>query len=401
MHWISRAVATAALLGLCAGATNANPYKVLYRFGATPTDAGQPDGGLYLDGAGNLYGASASGGDGYFRGAVYRIAPDGIESVLYSFKGVSAGDGQGPNSNLIADANGNLFGTTGNGGQGCSGAGCGTVFEVSPSGAETVLYKFGGGADGENPIGLVMDASGNLYGATERGAGTGCDGSGCGTIFRLAPDGTETVLYKFNGANDGQYPVSRLLLDEQGNLYGATAGQNQPGGTVFKLSPDGTLSTLHTFSGGADGAAPASGLTFGKHGELYGTTILGGGSGCGGAGCGTIYKINRDGTGEEVVHAFNGADGSDPESEVVLDKRGNLYGTTYSSGEHNWGVIYELTHDGSYNVLYNFCSRGECRDGANGIGRGGLVLDSHNHLFGTTEQGGHRDFAGVAFTIRK
>jgi uncharacterized repeat protein (TIGR03803 family) len=176
--------------------------------------------------------------------------------------------------------------------------GCGVVFKISSSGMETVLHDFQGGADGNFPqSSLIVDSSGNLYGTTYYGGSSGCN-YGCGTIFKLTPDGTETVLYAFQGGADGKFPVAGVTRDLQGNLYGTAIGggdlECNAGfgcGTVFKLAPDGSFTVLHAFQG-ADGADPVGGLVADGSGNLYGTAEEGGtvSAICPG-GCGTVFKL--------------------------------------------------------------------------------------------------------------
>ena len=205
--------------------------------------------------------------------------------VLYNFCSQDGcADGAYPGSSLIMDGAGNLYGTTYQGGFGQKGV----VFKLAPDGTETVLYNFcsqSGCTDGANPGGgLVMDAAGNLYGTTQYGGDPSCyPGFGCGTAFKLAPDGTETVLYNFcsqSGCTDGAEPVGGLVIDAAGTLYGTTsAGGASGGGVVFKLAPDGTETVLYNFcsqSGCADGAEPWAGLVTDTAGNLYGTTVGGG-----------------------------------------------------------------------------------------------------------------------------
>ncbi|HEY3636979.1 MAG TPA: choice-of-anchor tandem repeat GloVer-containing protein, partial [Rhizomicrobium sp.] len=191
--------------------------------------------------------------------------------------------------------------------------------------AFNVIYNFAG-SDGGSPFAsLVQDAAGNSFGTTiAGGAGTG------GTVFKLAPNGSETVLYAFTDGTDGGIPYSRLVQDQAGNLYGTTFSggfHTCNCGVVFEISPSGQETVLHTFLGGTDGATPYSGLTFDKKGNLYGTTNAGGGA----CNCGTVYKIAPDGT-ETILHDFaGGSDGAFPfyNSQVTVDRRGNLYGVTY------------------------------------------------------------------------
>jgi uncharacterized repeat protein (TIGR03803 family) len=270
---------------------------------------------------------------------------------------------------------------------------------------ETVLHAFQGGSDGASPqAGLIADKAGNLYGTTYNGGGTGCFG-GCGTIFRLAPDGTLTVLYAFQGGSDGEYPPAGLISDKAGDLYGTTSEgggtgcyDNQGCGTVFKLASDGTFTVLHTFAGGSDGGQPEAGLIIDKTGNLYGTTYIGGGNTCAvGGGCGIVFKLAPDGT-ETVLHAFcarkNCDDGASPWAGLIADKNGSLFGTTLFGGggragcfgKLGCGTVFKLAPDGTETALYSFCPQKKCTDGA--VPQAGLIRDDNGNLYGTTTAGG-------------
>jgi uncharacterized repeat protein (TIGR03803 family) len=325
-------------------------FNVLYTFKGYRGDGSNPyRQSLVFDKHGNMYGTTMTGGDtldcgSYSCGTVFKLAADGTETIIHNFSSISAG-AFWPMSGLVLSKNGSFFGVTFHGGI----YGTGTVYEVTTSGTERTLYNFTqDGADGIGPFGdLVLDKHGNLYGTTQTGGSQNCFGTGCGTVFRLAPDGTQTVLHNFAGAADGSWPWAALTTDNNGNLYGTTfvgggSGCGGQGcGTVFKIAPDGTEAVLHRFSG-SDGAGPRAGVILDRQGNLYGTTT-GGGSGCGGpAGCGTVFKIAPDGT-ETVLHSFNISDGVAPEGGLVLGKNGKLYGTTQLGGAYNWGTVYELT----------------------------------------------------------
>jgi uncharacterized repeat protein (TIGR03803 family) len=331
-----------------------------------------PYGGLIEDEAGNLYGTTAYGGT-YGEGTVFKLAPGGTETVLFSF--CSQGnciDGANPLAGLLQDKAGNLFGTTSDGGgTDCDdGFGCGTVFKLAPDGTETVLHAFAGGSDGTLPQArLIRDESGNFYTTTAVGGRTDCEvvtfEHGCGTVFKLAADGTETVLYAFRGRKhgDGAYPGAGLIQDKAGNLYGMTAqgGGNRCHpyhgcGTIFKLAPDGTETMLYAFTGGSDGAVPFGDLIRDKAGYLYGTTAGGGGTGGYKAceynprGCGTIFEFAPDGT-ETVLFAFkrHTRDGIEPSAGLLKGAGGELYGTaseggalTDCSGGFGCGTVFSL-----------------------------------------------------------
>ncbi|HTV34519.1 MAG TPA: choice-of-anchor tandem repeat GloVer-containing protein, partial [Methylocella sp.] len=222
----------------------------------------------------------------------------------------------------------------------------GTVFKLAPDGTETVLHAFKGSpSDGSNPsAGLIFDSSGNLYGTTHIGGV-----AELGTVFKLAPDGTETVLHSFEGPGDGIYPVAGLIFDSSSNLYGTTVngGATLAAGAVFKLAPDGTETVLHSFRGHGDGANPFAGLIADSQGNLYGTTPSGGSSNCG-AGCGTVFKLAPDGTSYKVLYTFaGGSDGFYPYAGLIADSQGNLYGTTTGGGANDSnGTVFKLTGTG-------------------------------------------------------
>jgi len=276
--------------------------------------------------------------------------------VLYSFSGGS--DGGWPTSGLIMDAGGNLYGTTYGGGvvnnSICRGGNtnytCGVVFKLSQGGAESVLYTFctqGNCADGADPAsGLVADQAGDFYGTTMIG---GANDSG--TVFELAAGGTETVLHSFcseQNCADGGYPVGGLAADRAGDLYGAAGtGGNDSAGVIFEIAPNGTYTVLYSFTGGSDGGSPWAPLLIDKAGNLYGTSAGGGAinANCPN-GCGTVFELNRKGA-ESVLYRFcsqnDCRDGSGPNPGVTADKSGNLYGTTFSGGAHGYGSVFEVT----------------------------------------------------------
>jgi uncharacterized repeat protein (TIGR03803 family) len=314
------------------------------------TDGGVPQAGLSRDSAGNLYGNTSYGGIAtgvcapYGCGVIFRLAPTERETLLYSFTGGS--DGANPGGGLIGDLAGNLYGAAGNGGITtgvCMPAGCGVVFKLDPAGHETVLYTFAGQPDGSNPWGgVIRDSAGNLYGTTQNGGASG----GGGTVFKLDPTGHETVLYSFTGgASDGGNPQG-VIRDSAGNLYGTTPrgligcspilGCFYTGGTVFKVDPSGHMTVLHAFTGGADGGIPQAGVIRDLAGNLYGTA-----GNAGPVGGGVVFKLDPTGR-YTVVWGFGGSDGSGPSGSLILDSAGNLYGTTVNGGPANAGVVYRI-----------------------------------------------------------
>jgi len=308
---------------------------VLYSF-AGGTDGESPYGGVILDTAGNLYGTTYKGGASNY-GTVFKVSKAGKETVLHSFAGGSA-DGCNPGGGLILDAKGNLYGDT----QLCGASNYGTVFKVSKAGKETVPHSFAGGSsDGAEPFygSLLMDKKGNLYGVTEHGGtGEGCN-LNCGVLYRLSKSGTLTVLHSFANAPDGSFPFGTPVMDGKGNLFGTTdAGDPDQVGIVWKVSKNEHETILHSFSySGGDGEIPVGGVVLDAKGNLYGTTEGGGASGDG-----TIYKLSKTGK-ETILHSFAGSDGEYPFDSVVRGANGNLYGTAAYGGSGSYGVVWKLT----------------------------------------------------------
>jgi uncharacterized repeat protein (TIGR03803 family) len=381
------------LLASAVAATQAGAqkFKVLHTFhgpnGASPWTQ------LTRDAEGNLYGTTESGGSGKCQGGcgtAFKLDKDGKQVRLHGFNGKN---GRTPAAGLLRDAAGTLYGTTVEGGDTtCFSLGCGTVFKLDTSGRETVLHKFTGtNGDGFFPGALlVRDQAGNLYGTTANGGA-----HGFGTVFKLDRTGKETVLYSFTCESDGCTPYPGVVLDSSGNLYGAAfyggiAFGNSGHGVVFKVDTSGSETVLHTF-GGSDGANPDSVLLFDSGGNLYGTTQNGGNSECGGTGCGVVFELSPQSGGgwtETTLYRFcsqsNCTDGEDPiAGPLVRDSAGNLYGTTYFGGTYDDGVVFKLDTTGKETVLHNFSGR---TDGANSPA--GLVVDKAGNLYGSTFNGG-------------
>jgi uncharacterized repeat protein (TIGR03803 family) len=417
------------VLGFTSVASAEWKEKVLYSFQGG-MDGATPAGGVVFDQQGNLYGATTDGGATNcspvaYCGTVYQLSPQPHgswkESVLYVFKGKVYNDGELPAGGVIADASGNIYGTTAYGGTGgcvLTGVlgGCGTVYELSPPKTKDgkwtykILYSFQSGKDGYLPVGdLVFDASGNLYGATNYGGGKGttCDPvyQFCGTMFELSPPKTkggkwtEKVLHGFAGGKDGANPNGGLVLDSKGSVYGTTyiGGYNCPRfqgvgcGTVFELDsptkPGGawTEKMIHRFTDGADGASPTASLTPAEDGSLYGS-VAGGGK----YQRGLIFHFVRTKSGKwtkRVLYNFIGNQGGQNPGSLILDATGNLYGGA-SGGLHLRGLIYKLKHSahGTSWILadiYNFVGS---PDGAGP--EASLVFDGAGTLYSTTVGGG-------------
>jgi uncharacterized repeat protein (TIGR03803 family) len=357
----------------------AQTFHVLHEFNGGD-DGAHPQGGLVRDAAGNLYGMTISGG---VEGVVYKIDAAKKETVIFTFQG---NNGEGIDAALIQDQAGNLYGIAD------GGPGAGMVFKLSQEGVETQLFDFQGGLGIRKPQvpvgGILMDQSGSIFGATYFGGHGNCQFS-CGSLFRLDTADKLHVLHNFSGGSDGSRPFGPLVQDAEGNLYGvAQQGGNLscPGfpseefqergcGTVFKISKSNVLTVLHAFAGGSAGAIPASGLLLDAAGNIYGTTIVGGTSDLG-----TVFKISKDGT-YTVLHRFNGADGSRPNGSLVADSAGNLYGTTQWNGAETLGRVFKLSTTGKLKVLHRFTGG---KDGATPTS--GVILDEKGNIYGTASK---------------
>ena len=391
-------------------------FKTLYTF-TGDNDGSAPVAGLIFDQAGNLYGTTAAGGSGTGCnsnncGTVFKLTPNGdgswTKSVIHSFNNDGV-DGQGPNTDLTFDQAGNLYGTTPVGGKSsCPGGvvGCGIIFQLTPnsdgSWTENVIHSFSG-TDGQLPAGpLILDQAGGFYGTTAYGGRNNCNDIGCGTVFRLTPngDGTwrENILHSFRGA-DGSNPGGSLVLDGAGNLQGTTSNGGADTicpdcGTVFQLTPkqDGSWkeTVLHSFHR-YDGVNPFAGVISDTAGNLYGTTPTGGPNGYG-----TVFKLRPNAKGGPIItvlNRFNGSNGLEPEAGLVFDLAGNLYGTTFRGGNDNFGTVFSLkpNANGAWKetVLRSF------KDRPGSLPVGTLILDGKGNLYGTTLGDGLKTFGSV------
>lgn len=365
----------------------AQTFAVLHNFTGTP-DGSLPYASLIRDKEGNLYGTTETGGASN-AGTVFKVDKSGTTTLLYSFSGGS--DGANPFAGLLRDAAGNLYGTTANGGS----SGVGTVFKLG-KGKETVLHSFAGGTtDGCYPFGgLLRDTAGNFYGTTQV-----CGVSGVGTVFKLTKAGKETILHSFaGGSSDGEFPsFTNLLMDAKGNLLGvAEQGGTANLGVVYKLSKAHKITILHSFAGGASDGCDIFGTpAVDADGNLYGTA-----NSCGSAGAGMIWKVNPKGK-ETVLHNFvpGPSDGSEPVAGLILDSKGNLYGSTYQGGSANLGTVYKLNKKGSITLLHTFTGP----DGD--YLYAGVLRDASGDLYGTTLYGGSGEACtngcGTVWQIKK
>lgn len=318
--------------------------RTVHSFVVNGSDGYTPDGALFIASDGNYYGMTFSGGS-HGEGTVYKVTPAGVETVLYSFAG-GPNDGASPYGELIQASDGNLYGMTSAGGM----SGFGTIFMVTLLGAETVLHSFTGAPnDGKYSLsGLVQASDGNFYGTTELG-GTGDQG----TVFKMTPAGTVSLLYSFPGVavTDPAIPDSTLIVGNDGNLYGTAIGGGVGAGIVFKITRDGTFSTLYSFNAGpSDGGTPEAKLLLASDGNFYGTAPNGGtGS------VGVVFKVTPTGQ-ETILHSFGGppSDGAFPQGNLIQGSDGNFFGTTYTGGAHNFGTVYRITPTGVETVLFSF-----------------------------------------------
>lgn len=304
-------------------------------------------------------------------------------TTLHAFAGGT--DGALAFDGVVRDDKGNLYGTTGYGGDpSCNSnftpSGCGTVYKLDPAGRETILHAFTGAADGQVPTTQVLLSGTDLYGTTSQG------GEGGGTVFELNQKGQKIAQYNFQGGNDAASPQAGLIQDA-GAIFGTGyfGGTNNEG-AVFALNCGAAAAcrevVLHSFVGGPnDGAYPNS-LLLPQSGGLVGSTIYGGSGTCNNGfavGCGTVYKLTK--SGETLLHSFNGADGTYP-SVLIPAGTSGFYGITGQGGSSGNGTVFHMSSSGVVTTLYSFMG------GSDGAFPGGLIEDSSGHLFGTTYSGG-------------
>jgi uncharacterized repeat protein (TIGR03803 family) len=379
----------------------AQTLTTLHRFGSA--DCGYPGTALVQAINGRLYGTTTGGG-ATNSGTIFEIAPGGAPSTLYSFcpngGGVSCLDGNAGSAPLVQATNGGLYGTTSAGLNGP-----GSVFETTQGGALTTVYSFGAIAWEPGP--LTQASNGDFYGTTGIGGDADADcllfppGLGCGTAFKITPTGTLTTLYAFcaqAGCPDGYYPRGALARTANGDFYGTTeyGGANCAPygcGTVFKITPEGALTTLYSFcpqqgTDCADGYYPEAGLVAASDGNLYGTTLSGGVNAVGTDG-GTIFKITPGGA-LTTLYSFCAqsgcADGYSPDGALIQATNGELYGTTAGGGANAEGTVFKITSSGALATVYSFCAQSGCGDGATPLAA--LVQDTSGDFYGTTAGGG-------------
>ncbi len=392
-------VAILSLVFEASAQTEQKLYDFCSRTGCT--DGQYPNVKLVRDPKGNLIGTTTSGG-AHNQGTVFRISPTGVEKVLYSFCAQqSCADGASPFDGVIMDKNGNFYGTTYSGGA----HGLGTVFKISAAGVETVLYSFCGVVgcpDGANPYaGLVMDTAGNLYGTTLGGGSLNN-----GTVFELTPTGSEIVLHAFLNTPDFATPYGGLVRDTLGNLYGTTwfGGANGAGG-VYEVTPSQTETRIYdkwcALPCTQDGSSSGATLILSK-GNLFGTSVLGGAFGHG-----LVFEVNVRTKKETILYSFADApaDGTAPFAGLLIDTAGNLYGTTTGGGgtacggglQDGCGAVFKLAPSGTgWTESILHSFANDATDGVNPFGA--LIIDSQSNLYGTTRLGGLNN-SGTVFKI--
>lgn len=381
------------LLFLCAGAisSSAQTFTTLISFDGA--NGAEPFSKLVQGFDGNLYGTTQIGGTNQYdpSGTVFKITTDGTLTTLYTFcPQPGCPDGKSPAAGLALGIDGNFYGTTFLGGY----PGFGTIFKITPEGTQSILHTFQGTEGGNPTSGLIEASNGAFYGVAPQG-GTHYQG----TVFMMAAGPKVTRLYSFcsqPSCADGEQPSGPLMQGTDGNFYGTTPfGGTNNTGTIFQITPAGVFKTLHTF-GGADGSGPTGGTVQAKGSSyIYGTTAWGGKYNQG-----TVFRIDRAGN-LTTIHSFcsaNCADGSQP-SGLIQATDGNFYGTTQyggfpvcSSFFRGCGTIYKITPTGVLTTLYTFCTQANCLDGEVSAG---LVQATDGNFYATSAGGGAYDYGTV------
>ena len=372
--------ATVALaVAAAAGPALAAPDSLLHSFSGLSGEGITPVAPVVLGSDGFLYGTTQNAG-AYSAGTVFKVRTDGTGfSVLHGFPS-SFPEGYAPPAAVVLDGSGNMYGTTQFGGA----SNIGTVFTLRTDGSGfATVYSFSGGpSDGSTPLSdLVLDGSGYLYGTTQLG---GLYGSGI--VFKVKTNGTGlAILHSFAGMPDGDGPPAGVVMDSSGWLYGTTSqGGTYGWGTVFKVKSDGTgYATLYSFTGGTtDGGLPAAGLALAHGSVLYGTTEL-----TGAYGSGTVFSIGTDGNGFRDLFDFGATftDGSNPMAAVTLAGADEVFGTTIAGGDFGVGTVFKVRTDGSgYAIVHSFA--GGTADGS--LPYAAVTVDSSGNVYGTTTSGG-------------
>jgi uncharacterized repeat protein (TIGR03803 family) len=364
-------------------------YHIIHPFGRSAGDGTRPAADL-IEIKGALYGTTVKGGS-HNEGTVFSITTSGEETVLYSFGGPN--DGRWPVAALL-NVNGTLYGTTSGGGA----LGYGTVFKITPSGAETVLHSFGIDSryhisNGSVPLAGLINVNGTLYGTTVHGGAHSCESGyySCGTVFSITTSGTYKLLHSFGGHLDGHLDGSlpeAALLDVNGMLYGTTSqggAINSNSGTLFSITPGGQYQIVYNFgTNQTDGSEPAAPL-INVNGTLYGTT-----SANGSYRHGTVFGVTTEGV-ETESFSFGGSNGGGPLAGLK-NVKGVLYGTTQSGGVNNLGTVFKFTRSGEETVVHSFAKG----DGVNPVA-GVIAVDGtlYGTTYGSSTYGAKRSFGNV------
>lgn len=338
-----------------------------------------PNGNLIRAIDGSFYGLTNSGGT-HNQGTIFKVTTAGLVTVLHHFNSLT--DGANPLGSLVQASDGNFYGLTNAGGTNTYG----TLFRITPGGTFTVLRHFGFANDGDNPRGhLVIGTDGHFYGITSRGGA-----NGEGTIFRYTLTGTYSVLRSFNRATDGGNSFGSLVKGTDGNFYGTTSGGGNFGaGTLFCISSTGSFTVIRHLTASTDGSSPKSSLIQGSDGNLYGTASTGGTNGRG-----TIFRINVTGTSFIVLRHLNFlTDGANPLGSLAQGTDSNLYGMTSAGGLNQNGTIFKISTGGTFTLLRSLAT---ATDG--GVPKGGLVRSSDSNFYGLTSDGGSNLY-GTIFKI--
>ncbi len=367
------------------GRANGQTETILYQFGSTSGDGQNPYAGLTQGADGNFYGTTYHGGTRGC-GTVFQISPSGVYTSLYSFES-NHPDGCASRNQLVQGSDGNFYGTTYDS----------TVFRISAGGNETNLFSLiSSPANGNDPNSLVQGNDGNFYGTSDHGGtNTSCPPyPGCGNVFRFSAGGNATNLYSFVGSpTNGFDPICALVQGIDGNFYGTTdQGGQYGGGTIFRISSNGTFTNLHSFSS-SDGGFPSTALTQGSDGDFYGTTADGGASNNG-----TIFRISPSGS-YTALYSFAGISyGGFPVGALVQGSDGNFYGATPYGGvstncSEGCGTVFRISPSGVYTTLYSFA--GPPNDGGS---PNGIIQGIDGNFYGTTSQGGTNSY-GIVFKL--
>ncbi len=378
---------------LCAATRIASPAQTFTTLASFDgNNGGQPVSSVVQGTNGSFYGTTASGGT-YGEGTVFKVTSAGTLTALYSFCAqTNCADGRQPDTAPIQATDGNFYGATTFGG---IDGNDGTIFKITPQGTLTTLYEFCSQskcADGTSPYaGLIQAADGNLYGTTNEGGDLNCFSPyGCGTVFKISLRGKLTTLHQFH-STEGNLPFAGVVQARDGSFYGTTAyGGANNYGTVFRITSEGKLTTVYSFcaqAACAGGYWPYGTLTQVDDGNFYGTTEGGGASG----GFGTVFTVTPAGA-LTTLHSFDVSDGSDPNDGLVQAADGNFYGTTEAGGGTNLGTAFKITPDGTLTTLVSFGTHTQSAYPSV------LFQATNGNFYGTTQTGGANN-DGTVFSL--